>query len=49
VLLSIGSVLTVLWKYILIMNMNWYIYTVDIEKKAFIQDIVWPCGCGDNP
>jgi hypothetical protein len=34
--LSIGSMLTVLWKYIL---MNWY--KVDIEKKAFFKDTVW--------
>jgi hypothetical protein len=34
--LSIGSMLTVLWKYTL---MNWY--TVDIEKKAFIKDTLW--------
>jgi hypothetical protein len=34
--LSVGSLLTILWKYTLI---NWY--KVDIDRKKFIQDTVW--------
>jgi hypothetical protein len=42
--ISIGSMLTVLWKYTLTL-MNWY--KVDIEKKGFIPLLRTPCG--DKP
>jgi hypothetical protein len=36
--LSVGSLLTILWKYTII---NWYKYKVDIDRKKFIKDTVW--------